>query len=89
MPSDTRLPQRYLTRWLPADKAEPLLAWPAQRHSGETLIISPLSVSQRQQALTILEAAAAAKRQADAAAELRLTPRRSGYFVALGPLTDD
>lgn len=85
----TSLPQRYLSRWLPADEAAPLLRFRAAGQTGETAIVSPLSPEQREQALAVLGAGEQARRQAERAPELRLTSRRDGYFVALGPLSDE
>lgn len=84
-----QMPVRYLSRWLTAEQAVPLLSWPAQAGAGETAIVSPLSAEQREQVLTLLGAGPAARQQAQSAAELRLTSRRGGYFVALGPLADE
>lgn len=81
-------PQRYASGWLSPDRVEPLIALPAQRQIGATTVVSPLSDAQRQLVLDLLGAAAHVRRQAAHAVELRVTRRRHGYFVALGPLDD-
>lgn len=90
MPSERTAPvtARYAARWLSAEQAAPLLGWPVQRQTGETMIVSPLTPGQRQQALDVIGAGAPVRRQVHQAVELRLTPHRGGYFVALGPLSE-
>lgn len=92
MPSEQTLSRalapRYISGWLPAERAAPLLALPVSRRIGETAIASPLTAQQCEQVLDLLAAGAPVRRQAARASELRLTPRRRGYFIALGPLSD-
>lgn len=88
MPSEHMLSQRYVSGWLPAERVEPLLAWPVQRRVGETTVAGPLTPQQCAYVLDLLAAGPRVRRQAARAGELRLTPRRRGYFVALGPLAD-